>query len=74
MFCRLARRYKSRSVQLRIQIKNFSTHQTAKVFAILMAVSSLVFFIPFGLFSLAIPTSYDASGNPINAGGFSFIF
>jgi len=35
------------------QIARFSPHQNAKVFAVLAAVSSLVFIIPFALFALA---------------------
>jgi hypothetical protein len=35
------------------QIARFSPHQNGKVFAILMAVSSLVFFVPFSLFAFA---------------------
>jgi Zn-dependent protease with chaperone function len=34
---------------MKIQIQKFSMHQNAKVFAVLMAVSSLVFVIPFTL-------------------------
>lgn len=33
------------------QVARFSPHQNGKVFAVLMAVSSLVFLIPFGLFA-----------------------
>ena len=59
---------------MKIQIKNFSTHQTAKVFAILMAVSSLLFVIPFSLISLLASTPMDANGNEINTGAFSLMF
>ena len=34
---------------MKIQVERFSVHQNAKVFAVLMAVSSLVFVIPFAL-------------------------
>lgn len=35
------------------QIARFSPHQNGKVFAVLMAVSALVFVVPFMLFALA---------------------
>lgn len=34
------------------QVARFSPHQNGKVFAVLMAVSSLVFIVPFGLFAM----------------------
>ncbi len=34
------------------QVAKFSPHQNGKVFAVLMAVSSLVFIVPFGLFAM----------------------
>jgi hypothetical protein len=37
---------------MKTQIQRFSPHQNAKVFAILMAVSSLVFVLPFMLISM----------------------
>lgn len=37
---------------MKTQIQRFSPHQNAKVFAILMAVSSLVFVVPFMLISM----------------------
>ncbi|WP_438863641.1 hypothetical protein [Neptunicella sp.] len=37
---------------MKVQVKRFSTHQTAKVFAVLMAVTSLLFMIPFMLLSM----------------------
>ena len=36
---------------MKIRIERFSIHQNAKVFAVMMAVSSLVFAIPFFLFA-----------------------
>jgi len=51
-----------------IQITRFSPHQTAKVFAIIMATSSLLFMIPFTIMSTFIPTQFDPNGNPINIG------
>jgi hypothetical protein len=53
---------------MKVQVKNFSTHQTAKVFAILMAVTSLLFMIPFILISLL------ASSTEGYIGAFSFMF
>ena len=35
------------------QIERFSPHQNGKVFAVLMAITSLVFLIPFALFASA---------------------
>jgi uncharacterized membrane protein len=40
---------------MKVQIKRFSLHQNAKVAAVLMAVSSLIFFIPFMLIALFAP-------------------
>jgi len=51
---------------MKVQIKQFSTHQTAKVFAILMAVTSLLFIIPFGLLSMFTATPTDLNGNTLN--------
>jgi hypothetical protein len=59
---------------VKVQVKNFSTHQTAKVFAILMAVSSLLFIIPFSLMGMLVPTSIDAEGNAVGTGAFNAIF
>lgn len=53
---------------MKVQIKNFSTHQTAKVFAILMAVASLLFMIPFILISIF------ANTHTVNSSAFSLIF
>lgn len=47
------------------QIKRFSPHQNGKVFAVLMAVSSLIFILPmFAIISLTLP-QVDQNGNPI---------
>jgi len=47
------------------QIKHLSPHQNGKVFAILMAVTSLIFIVPmFGVMSLAGP-QVDQHGNPV---------
>lgn len=42
------------------QIERFSPHQNAKVFAVLMAVSSLVFFIPFFIFAAFVAPAEQA--------------
>lgn len=59
---------------MRVQIKNFSTHQTAKVFAILMAVTSLLFIIPFSIIPMLAPTQTGPDGNAVNFGSFSLMF
>jgi hypothetical protein len=38
---------------MKIQIKALSPHQNAKVMAVLMAVSSLIFLVPFAIFAFA---------------------
>lgn len=48
------------------QIIRFSPHQNAKVFAILMTVSSLVFFVPIIGIQMATMPSHDGQGNPID--------
>ena len=59
---------------MKVQVRSFSTHQTAKVFAILMAVSSLLFVIPFSLIPLLAPSPLDANGNAINSRVFGIMF
>ncbi len=51
---------------MKIRIHKFSPHQTAKVFAIIAAVSSLLFAIPIGLLTSLIPGPVNANGNPVN--------
>jgi hypothetical protein len=46
-----------RRPKMKQQIVRFSLHQNGKVFAVLMAVSSLIFLVPFGLFALAVAPS-----------------
>jgi hypothetical protein len=41
------------------QVARFSPHQNAKVFGVLMAISSLVFVVPFGLFAVATAPAGD---------------
>tara|TARA_R110000744_G_scaffold267701_1_gene381552 strand:+ start:47 stop:388 length:342 start_codon:yes stop_codon:yes gene_type:complete len=59
---------------MKVQVKRFSSHQTAKVFAILMAASSLIFVIPFSLIALFSPAAVDTSGNEVSFSGFSMMF
>ncbi|MDG1732437.1 MAG: hypothetical protein P8M49_01175 [Thalassotalea sp.] len=59
---------------MKVQVKNFSTHQTAKVFAILMALTSLLFVIPFSLIPMLAPTQVAADGSEVNFGAFSIMF
>lgn len=63
---------------MKIQIRRFSVHQNAKVFAVMMAISSLVFAVPFfllassfgpkpagfpsGIFILLLPLMYLVMG------------
>ena len=53
---------------MKIQISNFSPHQTAKVFAILIAVSLVIFMIPFSLMVSLMPGPVGPDGNPVNMG------
>lgn len=59
---------------MKVQVKSFSTHQTAKVFAILMALTSLLFVIPFSLMSMLAPTPIDPNGNEVAFRSFSMVF
>lgn len=51
---------------MKIQIARLSPHQNAKVFAVLMALASLIFAVPMFIAFLYIPPGIDAAGNPIN--------
>jgi len=57
---------------MKIQITHLSPHQNAKVFGVLMAVSSLLFVIPMVLVFSFLPKPVDASGN--TAGPPAYIF
>ena len=59
---------------MKIQINRFSTHQTAKVFAILIFVSSLLFVLPFMMISFLSPTPETPDGTPFPAAIFSTMF
>ena len=47
------------------QIARLSPHQNGKVFAVLMALSSLLFVVPMAIAFSFIPAGVDAHGNPI---------
>lgn len=47
------------------QIARFSPHQNGKVFAVLMALSSLLFVVPMAIAFAFIPAGFDANGNPL---------
>jgi ABC-type glycerol-3-phosphate transport system permease component len=50
---------------MKIQITNFSSHQTAKVFSVVMAAMSLFLFVPMSvLMAFAMP-AVDQHGNPV---------
>ena len=59
---------------MKIQINRFSTHQTAKVFALLMAVSSLLFILPFMLISFLVPAPPTPKGASLPTTVFSTMF
>ena len=46
------------------QIARLSPHQNGKVFAVLMALSSLLFVVPMAIAFSFIPAGVDANGNP----------
>lgn len=51
---------------MKTQIARFSPHQNAKVFAVLMAIASLLFFVPFTLvFWFAAPQTAAPGGPPV---------
>ena len=50
---------------MKVQISRFSPHQNAKVFSVLMAVSSLLFVVPMFLAFSFMPPGVDARGNPV---------
>ena len=57
---------------MKIQITRFSTHQTAKVFAILMFFTSLIFMTPFMLLS-TFGASAEQPGQGVMASMFLFM-
>ena len=50
---------------MKVQIARLSPHQNAKVFAVLMAIVSLLFVVPMFIAFQFMPTGVDASGNPV---------
>lgn len=57
---------------MNVRISRLSPHQNAKVFGILLALSSLLFLMPMALMISFMPSGMDAHGNPINP--FSTVF
>ena len=55
------------------QIRRMSPHQNGKVTGILMAVSSLVFFVPFFAIAMFFGPDVDQHGNPVTFPKFLFI-
>jgi hypothetical protein len=55
------------------QIRRLSPHQNAKVFGILMAVSSLVIFTPFIVIAMFTAPDVDQHGNPVTFPKYLFI-
>jgi hypothetical protein len=49
---------------MKIQIARFSPHQNGKVFAVLMALSSLLFIVPMSIALSFVPAGVDANGHP----------
>lgn len=49
---------------MKIQIRRFSLHQNAKVFAVLMALSSLIFIVPIFLIFSLMPMPEGQKGPP----------
>ena len=58
---------------MKIQIARLSPHQNAKVFAVLMAIGSLVFVVPMFVAFQFIPPGVDARGNPVNPPSTAFV-
>ena len=52
-------------MKVKIQIARLSPHQNGKVFAVLMALSSLLFVVPMVIAFSFIPAGVDPHGNPI---------
>lgn len=50
---------------MKVQISRFTPHQNAKIFSILMAVTSLLFMVPMFIVLSVIPPGVDAQGNPM---------
>jgi TRAP-type C4-dicarboxylate transport system permease small subunit len=59
---------------VKVQISNFSTHQTAKVFAFMMAATSLLFFLPFGMLSLIGSGPVAEDGTEVSMMPFTIMF
>ena len=59
---------------MKVTVKKFNTHQTAKVFAIIVAFSMLLFMVPFSLIALLAPGPADADGNAVSFTPFFIMF
>ncbi len=51
---------------MKTQIARFSPHQNAKVFAVLMALASLLFAVPMFIIFLYMPSGVDTRGHPVS--------
>ena len=51
---------------MKIQIARLTPHQNAKVFAVLMALGSLVFVVPMSIAFSFMPPGVDPHGNPVS--------
>lgn len=58
---------------MQVRIRRFSTHQTAKVVALLMAATSLVMLLPFFLMTTFTAPAVNAAGEPLPV-GFGVLF
>ena len=51
---------------MKITIKRFAPHQNAKVFAVLTAVTSLIFLVPMAIVMSFTMPEVDQHGNPVH--------
>lgn len=63
----------NKELVLKTQIRRFSPHQNAKVFAVLMCVSFLPFMIPMMLMAVFAFPDVDQHGNPVVFPKFMFL-
>ena len=59
---------------MKIQISRMSPHQNAKVFGLLMALSSLLFILPMMVFFSFMPAGVDSHGNAVTPPTFLLLF
>jgi ABC-type Fe3+ transport system permease subunit len=55
---------------LKIEIKHLSSHQNAKVQAVMMALISAIFCLPFGLLVMVLPSRSPTGGSSFMSGFF----